>query len=77
MCTVLHMADTDVYAAPESDEWLSIGEASRLVGLSIETLRRYDDSGRLRASRTPGGQRRYLRSQIDTAFPRPEPAASP
>lgn len=47
-----------------ADEWLAIGEAAALLGLSPTTLRRYDESGRLKAHRSPGGQRRYRRSDV-------------
>lgn len=74
MCTFLLMPDTDPYADPELDEeWLSIGEAAALIGLSVQTLRRYDISGRLSAHRSPGGQRRYRRSDVLDAL---VPAAS-
>jgi excisionase family DNA binding protein len=65
MCTVLPMSGTDTYSLPGPDDWLSIGEAASLLGLSVKTLRRYDESGRLRATRSPSGHRRYRRSQID------------
>lgn len=68
MCTVSPVLNTDVYGDPEHDGWLSIGEAASLLGLSIETLRRYDASGRLKAFRSPGNQRRYRRSQINAAL---------
>lgn len=74
------MPDTDTYPAPDSDTedpWLSIGETARLMGLSRETLRRYDASGVLKASRSPGGQRRYRRSQVDRAMRHGEVAAAP
>lgn len=34
-----------------------IGEAANLLGVSVDTVRRWADSGRLRTSRTDGGQR--------------------
>ena len=34
-----------------------IGEAATLLGVSVDTVRRWADSGRLRTSRTEGGQR--------------------
>ena len=37
----------------------SIGEASKALGVSIPTLRRWDLEGKLVPQRTPGGQRRY------------------
>lgn len=69
MCTFCRVANIHPYGGPDSaesatDTWLSIGEAAQLLSLSISTLRRYDDSGLLRAHRSPGGQRRYRRSEV-------------
>lgn len=38
---------------------VSIGEAAKLLGVSTQTLRRWDVEGKLVPQRTPGGQRRY------------------
>ncbi|WP_410471703.1 helix-turn-helix domain-containing protein [Faucicola mancuniensis] len=38
---------------------ISINEASKQLGVSISTLRRWDKSGMLVAQRTPKGHRRY------------------
>lgn len=45
-------------------EWLSLGPASRLVGVDPDTLRRWADNGRVRAFTTPGGHRRFLREDL-------------
>jgi len=37
----------------------SIGEAAKVLGVSITTLRRWEASGRLVADRTAGEHRRY------------------
>lgn len=34
-----------------------LGQAARLLGVSVDTVRRHADSGRLSATRTAGGQR--------------------
>jgi len=34
-----------------------LGQAARVLGVSVDTVRRYADRGRLESSRTPGGQR--------------------
>jgi len=34
-----------------------IGQAAELLGVSVETLRRWESAGRLRTQRSPGGQR--------------------
>jgi excisionase family DNA binding protein len=49
--------------------WLSLGEASRLLGVSQGTLRRWADDGRLRVFTTPGGHRRFAREAIERLLP--------
>ncbi|WII95355.1 IS607 family transposase [Moraxella haemolytica] len=44
---------------------ISINEASKQLGVSISTLRRWDESGVLVAERTPKGHRRYDISTIN------------
>jgi excisionase family DNA binding protein len=44
---------------------LSISEAARVLGVSLSTVRRWSDAGVLPSYRTPGGQRRYSRTQLD------------
>jgi excisionase family DNA binding protein len=46
------------------DEWLAIGPASRLLGVDVDTLRRWADAGRVRSFSTPGGHRRFDRRDI-------------
>ncbi len=45
-------------------EWLTIHEASALVGVSVATLRRWCDAGTVRAFTTPGGHRRFDRTAV-------------
>lgn len=48
---------------------ISIGKAAKLVGVSIDTLRRWDLAGRLKSTRsTPRGHRYYFQSDIDQYF---------
>ncbi|MFN2433626.1 MAG: helix-turn-helix domain-containing protein [Gemmatimonadota bacterium] len=52
---------------------LSIGEASRLLGVSPSTLRRLEKDGRLaaygvRVYHTPSRRRRYKRSEVVAAL---------
>ncbi len=42
-----------------SRDWLSIREASRLLGVHIGTVREWADAGILTSYRTPGGHRRF------------------
>jgi excisionase family DNA binding protein len=50
-------------------EWVGLGEASRLLGVSPGTLRRWSDSGRVSAFTTPGGHRRYRRAALEGLLP--------
>lgn len=58
------------------EEWLTLGEACALVGVSPATLRRWSDKGDVRAFTTPGGHRRFARSAILGLLPAPAGASS-
>lgn len=49
---------------PENGELLSIGQAAQLLGVHSDTVRRWTDTGRIKAIRTLGGHRRYLRADV-------------
>ena len=51
------------------NKYVSIGEASEMLGVSMQTLRRWDKDGRLVAERTPAGHRRYLTHDVATFNP--------
>jgi excisionase family DNA binding protein len=40
-------------------------QAARYLGVSLATIRRWTDSGHISCYRTPGGQRRFARAQLD------------
>jgi excisionase family DNA binding protein len=40
-------------------------EAARYLGVSLATVRRWTDAGHIACYRTPGGQRRFSREQLD------------
>jgi excisionase family DNA binding protein len=40
-------------------------EAARYLGVSLATIRRWTDAGHIGCYRTPGGQRRFSRVQLD------------
>src|SRR5262249_12098908 len=71
-------------ASTTSPRWLSLGPASRLVGVDPDTLPRWADTGRVQVFVTPGGHRRFDRratealvaSRRTTARPRPRRGAS-
>lgn len=54
---------TDTYAA--ADDLLPIGEAAKVAHCSIDTMRRWENAGAIAAVRTPGGQRRFRRSDVE------------
>jgi excisionase family DNA binding protein len=54
--------------SPHQD-WVGLSEASRVLGVSPATLRRWSDAGRLRVFTTPGGHRRFSRSGLQRLLP--------
>ena len=40
-------------------------QAARYLGVSLATVRRWNNNGRLLGYRTPGGQRRFSRDQLE------------
>jgi excisionase family DNA binding protein len=44
---------------------LSTSQAAHALGVSLGTIRRWSDMGYLESYRTPGGQRRFSREQIE------------
>jgi excisionase family DNA binding protein len=65
-----------VRPAPDRS-WLSIGPASRLLGVDQDTLRRWADEGRIDAFTTPGGHRRFERGVVDRLLASRRPGARP
>ncbi len=50
-------------------EWVSMGEASALLGVAPATLRRWADTGEIRTFTTPGGHRRFSRPGLLAMLP--------
>ena len=53
------------------EDWIGLGEAARLLGVTANTLRRWTDRGHLPSFTTPGGHRRYPRAAIEALLPSP------
>lgn len=51
--------------AKDATQWLSLREASELLGIHPSTLRRWADAGTIPCTRTPGGHRRFRRSDVE------------
>ena len=48
---------------------VKIGEAAKILGVSIDTLRRWEASGKIQAIRTPGGTRLYSLEELQKINP--------
>lgn len=48
----------------EKQNWLTLGAASELLGVSESTIRRWADAGDIRSFRTRGGHRRILEGDL-------------
>jgi excisionase family DNA binding protein len=57
-------------------DWMSISAASQLLGVSLPTLRRWSDEGRVPSVRTLGGHRRFSRQAIKSLALLPAEAPS-
>jgi excisionase family DNA binding protein len=56
-------------------EWLTLGQAAKYLGVAQSTMRKWSDLGRVSAFYTPGGHRRYRRSDLDQFLDRSGPAS--
>jgi excisionase family DNA binding protein len=60
--------------APVSEpDWLTLGQAAKFLGVAQSTIRKWSDLGRVPAFYTPGGHRRYRRSDLETFIDRSGP----
>ena len=62
--------------AAAQPEWLTLGQAAKYLGVAQSTMRKWSDLGRVPAFYTPGGHRRYRRSDLDQFLDRSGPAAA-
>ncbi len=59
---------TSLPASPSRQERQLVftsSQAARYIGVSLATIRRWTDAGHISCYRTPGGQRRFSREQLD------------
>src|SRR5260221_9664104 len=59
--------------ARRETEWLTLGQAARFLGVAQSTIRKWSDQGRVPAFYTPGGHRRYRRTDLDSFLDRSGP----
>ncbi len=64
--------------ADDGREWLTLGQAAAFLGAAQSTVRKWADGGRLPTFYTPGGHRRFRRSDLEAflAGPRGGPPAT-
>lgn len=55
----------EVTHTQDDEEMLTVSEAARIANLSVDTLRRYGDTGRMPVYRTPSNHRRFKRSDVE------------
>jgi excisionase family DNA binding protein len=60
-------------AAGSEPDWLTLGQAAKYLGVAQSTIRKWSDQGRVPAFYTPGGHRRYRRSDLDLFLERSGP----
>jgi excisionase family DNA binding protein len=53
-------------------ETVRISEAARILGVCVETLRNWDQSGKLKPLRTPGRHRLYRTAELEEWLERRE-----
>lgn len=58
-------------APPQTEIWLTVHDASAMLGVSPATLRRWSVNGEVEAFTTPGGHRRYALSTVQALLPGP------
>ncbi len=54
------------------DHGLLLGDAARAIGVSVDTLRRWERAGKLRTHRDAANRRRVRRTEIERVSGRPE-----
>jgi len=55
---------------PGESPLIAIGAAARLLAVSIGTVRNWDRRGKITSIRTPSGQRRFYRTDVDALMNR-------
>lgn len=49
----------------DKSTWLSIGEAAKYLGISKDTLRRWEKKGKIKSVRSPSNHRYYTQNQLN------------
>ena len=62
---VVHMTPTSTLPRNNRRLVFTSSQAAGYLGVSLATIRRWTDAGHISCYRTPGGQRRFAREQLD------------
>jgi excisionase family DNA binding protein len=65
----------DRRAPANEPDWLTLGQAAKYLGVAQSTIRKWSDQGRVATFYTPGGHRRYRRSDLEMFLERSGPGA--
>ena len=60
-----------------ASDYVKIGAAAKTLGVSIDTLRRWEKAGKITAIRTPGGTRLYSLNQLQSIVSTEKPVSDP
>jgi excisionase family DNA binding protein len=60
-----------------ANDWLTLGQAARYLGVAQSTIRKWSDHGRVPVFKTPGRHRRYRRGDLDAFLEGSAPASRP
>jgi molybdopterin-binding protein len=60
-----------VRSMPHDDRGLTLGEAAKALGVSVDTLRRWDSTGKLKTVRDEHDRRRVPASEVERLSPHP------
>ena len=67
------MASDSRRPSGSENDWLTLGQAAKFLGVAQSTIRKWSDLGRVPAFYTPGGHRRYKRADLDAFLERSGP----
>jgi excisionase family DNA binding protein len=67
---------THAKRSDEQSEWLTLGRAAEYLGVAQSTIRKWCDAGRVPAFTTPGGHRRFRKSDLDAFLESSRPGAA-
>src|SRR5881392_3336234 len=67
------MASDSRRPSGSENDWLTLGQAAKFLGVAQSTIRKWSDLGRVPAFYTPGGHRRYKRIDLEAFLERSGP----